>query len=69
MTIYPLISLGVISFINKGTELQVIPTTIPTTKRPKTKNIIEPTKVKVIPHSAIASEIIIAPLRPNVKFT
>ena len=69
ITIYPLISLGVISLIYKGTEVHVIPTTIPTANLPKIKKVIDPTKVKVIPHSAIASDIIIDPLLPNVRLT
>ena len=68
-TIYPLISFGVISFIYKGTEVHVIPITIPTINLPSIKKEIVPTKVNVIPKMAIASEIIIAPLLPNVRLT
>ena len=49
--------------------MQVIPTIIPTINLPQIKNVIDPTKVKVIPQRAIASDIIIAPLLPKVKFT
>ena len=55
--------------IYKGTEVQVIPTTIPTINLPKIKKEMDPTKVNVIPKIAIASEIIIAPRLPNVRFT
>ena len=68
-TIYPLISFGVISFIYKGTEVHVIPIIIPTINLPSIKKEIVPTKVSVIPKMATTSEIIIAPLLPNVRLT